>query len=76
MIGGEGDSSRLSPHAGNCCSVKIGVGGGWHFDGCLRVGEVEDVLWAVRAELLGVMEHVSGLINKVDMGYGLWLMAY
>lgn len=50
---------------------KAGGGGSWYPDGCSGVGEVEGVLWAVRAELLGVMEKMNGLMSQVDLGLGL-----
>lgn len=36
--------------------------------GCLRMGEVDGILWAFRAQLMGVMENVRDLMIKVDKG--------
>lgn len=50
---------------GKRCQVSSGTGA---FVGCLRVGEMEGVLWAVRAQLPRVMEKVKDLMTKVDKG--------
>lgn len=44
------------------------VGSGGSYDEHMKVGEVGGVLWAIRAQLSGVSEEVSLLMNKVDLG--------